>query len=206
LLYLLLGMALIEADRRIVPWKLITLGIVAGIGLTPVHLLTVQGSLSPAMDASAAAGSGMVDRYGPGLLAAISGLLGGMAWGLLLARVGRPEGNRRRAAMRRAVPASMAMVGVILGWQAATSVAVAAIVLRGLGWLVAAAWPNWSRAPSSGYVLAATILHVVTWRWQEAIPFWPGRSIDLFVLVGVVAAGLLAAVLESSTGRERRVE
>lgn len=204
LLYLLLGMALIEADRRVVPWKLIGIGVLCGIVMSPFHLLTVSGELSPAMGRAPVTHgeASLLAQYGPGALAAGVGLLAGLAWGLLLASVGRPEGNRRRAAMRRALPATMMLVGVALGWQAATTIALVVVVLRGIGWLVAAIWPGWSRVPATGYVLAATLLQIVTWRWQEAIPHWPASAMNPWMLAVVLAAGLLAAMASTSRSGE----
>ncbi len=138
LLYLLLAVALIQTDRRMVPWKFVAIAVLVGVALAPFQLLTVEGDLSPAL-AAAAKPSGIAPRPAiyefriVSLFSAAAGLVCGAAWGLLYARVSlvaevarlQPSGGRRRTAAARAMPLSMALVGLFLGWQAATSVALA---------------------------------------------------------------------------------
>ena len=92
-----------------------------------------------------------------------------------------------------ALPLSMALVGLFLGWQAATAVALMTGVLRLAGAVGALAWLGLSRVPSTGYVLAATLTHLVTWRGQDAMPLWPGTDTSPIVLACVCVAGAIAA-------------
>lgn len=198
LLYLLLAVALIQSDRRVVPWKFVAVAVLIGIALMPFQLLTVEGGLSPAL-AAAADPRGIAPRPAiyafrlASLFSAAAGLACGAAWGLLHARMGLPVGGRRRAAAVRAMPLSMALVGLFLGWQAATAVALASGVLRFAGAVGALVWPGVLRMPSTGCVFAATLIHLLTWRWQEALPLWPGSHTAPIVLACVCVAGAIAA-------------
>jgi leader peptidase (prepilin peptidase)/N-methyltransferase len=199
LLYLLLAIALIEGDRRLVPWKLATFGMVLGFAFAPFLFMTVHGELAPAfVQAIAPSRTAWLSVYLDSFLAAAAGLAAGAAWGVLHSLIGPPPG-RRRAASDRALPVAMALVGVFLGWQGATSVATATLVLRGAGLLAAAVRPPLWRMPSTLYLLLATILHVTTWRWHEAIRFWPTRNTSLIVLACVCAAAAIALAWPART-------
>lgn len=192
LLYLLLGVALIHSDQRVVPWKFVAIALVLGFALAPFQLLTVNGSLSPAFAAFAAMPRADVYEFRlASFVSAAAGLVCGTAWGLLHSLVGRPAVGRRQAATARALPVSLALVGLFLGWQAATSVGLATSVLRLLGWIAGLAWPPLLRVPSTGYVLAATVIHLLTWHWQACVPFWPGHDTSLIALAGVCLAGAI---------------
>jgi hypothetical protein len=161
-----------------------------GLILAPFLFMTVEGELAPAFMQSTAARPAWHILYRDSFFAALAGLAGGAAWGVLHSLIAPPPG-RRRAASVRAMPIALALVGVFLGWQGATSVALATLLLRAAGFLAAAWTPLW-RVPSTGCVLGATIVQLTTWRWHEAIPLWPAQDTSLIVLAIVCAAAAIA--------------
>jgi len=200
LLYLLLGIALMQADRRVVPWKWIAAGMILGLAASPLQLMTVDGELSPIVRSSLA--SSPWEVYGGAMLASAAGLACGAAWGTLLTTLERPTERRRRSALVRAVPAAMALVGLFLGWQAATSVALVTILIWFLGWGGTLARPKLRHVSLSGYILAATVLHLLTWRWQAAIPLWPSHHTSPIAIVAVCIAAAGLVLLNKGRVRE----
>ena len=180
----------------------VAIGIVCGVAAAPFQLLTLDGSLSPAFIATP-------DRLRPtvyefhwqSFAAAATGMACGTAWGLLHSLAGREESGRRRAAAQRAWPISMALVGLFLGWQAATSIALATCLFHAAAWLLGLVWPITRRTPATAYVLAASLVHVVTWRWNDQLPIWPGHATSLVVLGCVCVAGAAAALMPALGGR-----
>jgi hypothetical protein len=122
---------------------------------------------------------------------------------MLHALTERPASRRRQTASMRAMGASMALVGLFLGWQGATSVALATAILRAIGALASRAWPRLLRVPSTGHVLAATLIHLLTWRWQESLLLWPGPHTSLLALAGICLAGAIAVRLARGRSPER---
>jgi leader peptidase (prepilin peptidase)/N-methyltransferase len=191
LLYVLLGIALMQADRRAVPWKLTIFAACVGVAGAPVMVVPLT-THWPAILAD----STLLQDFAT----CVMGLAAGVAWGVLhlgLRRASNLAPSSRRVQVRRAVLVALALVGMYLGWQAVTVVAVAAAGLRGIAVMLSPIWPPVVRVPSSAYVAVATLAQLVSWRWQTTIPYWPGPSSPLLLLAVIVAAATVVLALRS---------
>ncbi len=155
LLTTLLPMALIEYDGKPLPWRLSWPLLVVGIG-APIfwpYLHPVPARLM---------GAG----WPSGLIDGIAGLGVGVVVGLGVERLVRGRGVPGLAA-------GPACVGLVLGWQAAILVVMAAlvvyVVVQGLGSVL----PGLRRLPLSGWLLLGSFGWVLAWQpMMASLPFF----------------------------------
>ncbi len=104
------------------------------------------------------------------------------------------------------VIAAMALVGIFLGWQAALSVTLFLLLIQ-----VALLVCNQGNGPSavtpSAAVFVATLLHLLTWKGQTALPLWPSPTANaLEIAAGLVVIFLISAVLRKFSAARRNLQ
>ncbi|MFT5302561.1 MAG: leader peptidase (prepilin peptidase)/N-methyltransferase [Mariniblastus sp.] len=191
----LFAFALIRSEGLKIPVSVFVAGIFAGVVLPliwPAMLLVAwqlnSSELIPLNRFS-------IDQ----LLTMGVGLGVGLACGLLCTWGIRPESQvieqNNRVEQSTFVAdglAAMALVGIFLGWQSGLSIALIALCLSlisiqipGLAWL--------KRFNFSTRVLAATIVHLATWRVTTELGIWPSQNASVIVIaVAVIALGVVA--------------
>jgi len=187
----LLAWALIDIDRQRVPARAKWV-----VGATLLLLPFIWPSLLPVPAITHAA-----EWIGqPWLNAGVTGPLGGAvgvvvgwltAWAL---QTSLSSGDG--ASTTGHLTSSLAIVGMTLGWQAAISLTLLALVLSP----AAVGFMHWRRRlppPLTAILLAAFVLHLVTWRWttNHGSPWWPCHttSVSGWIVVTMGYAGLLTA-------------
>jgi leader peptidase (prepilin peptidase)/N-methyltransferase len=182
LLSMLLVLGWVDYDRRQLSWR----QILSGSGALAAVAIVFPGLL--------------LWKFSGGMnptVAAVWSILGGAALGAV---VGWISGGSR------GLVAGFAWVGIALGWQAVTGVAILSLWLRGMTFVLGYMWSarrrvhcGYLRTASAGtmWLLIAALLHHVLWRfltvWGE--PYWPGQVVNaqLLGLWATVFAGLLLA-------------
>lgn len=90
----------------------------------------------------------------------------------------------------------LAIVGMTLGWQAAISVTVLTLVLSPVAFGFSH-WRRWLPPPLTAILLAAFVLHLLTWRLttNHGSPWWPCHttSVNGWIAVTMGYAVLLTA-------------
>jgi leader peptidase (prepilin peptidase) / N-methyltransferase len=184
LLTLLLTFAIFACDRHPVPPSLILLGVLIGIGLPlafpHVHPLPWHGE--PVVGRTLAAQVHVAITLVAGVSAAVA---------IGLAMVRRTAGNLRQGDGQSSV-VSLALVGLSLGWQAALGVALLATAIR---WLAAITPAR--RWPLAVWIAAATLVHLLGWRWLHSHPLWPIHYGSwLSIAITVIGIALLSVLLD----------
>lgn len=122
------------------------------------------------------------------------GLLAGACIGSVLSTAAITSPRSAKSGGLNCQVASMALVGVYLGWQSALSVAVFTALFRMFAVTFAYAWPRIANVPTAGWILVATTLHICLWRTLTGWPVWPGAHSTTASLV-IVSAGIVAACI-----------
>ena len=196
LLCFLLVVSMMEWERVRIPLRLLLTGIILGAlfpaiwpGLHPVAWIMPRPDWIEPWP--------WLERIDTTLI----GLVAGAGVGAVLNTAARSliRADKPRSLVATSEGASMLLVGVYLGWQAALSVAAFAAVFRMLAVLLAYRWPRIANLPSGGWILLATVLHICFWRFLAGWTFWPGPHSSLVSLAmsgaGIVAACILARML-----------
>ena len=140
-----------------------------------------------------------LERFDTSLIGAVAGvglgaILGAGAW----LRSSSQDAGR----VRSAAAASMVLVGLFLGWQAAVSVAVFATVFQLLGGVLGYLGLRIANLPVSGWVLMSTVLHLCLWRVLSRFSFWPGPSSSVLTIcvacTGIAVVCVLSRLLSRS--------
>ena len=198
LLCFLVVLALIDWDRLRTPKKLTFAGLLVG-------------SLFPAIWPNLQPVTWWVPR--PDWLApwpwvehldtSLAGLIAGVCIGTFLSAAAALRGTspEERRCIRTRATASMALVGLFLGWQAAISVAAFTALLQLLAAGFGYVWRRIANVPVSGWVLASTALHLCLWRSLSGRPVWPGPHSGPLAIsaacAGIIAVCALARLLHS---------
>lgn len=196
LLFFLVVLGLIEWDRVRIPKRLTLAGLLAGSvfpaiwpNLHPVSWWTPRPEWLVAWP--------WLERIGTSLAGVATGVCGGAILGL--AAASRWEPLKERRCVYASATASMALVGLFLGWQAAISVAVFAVVFQVLTILLGRLRPQIANLPVSGWILTSTVLHLCLWRIVTGWAFWPGPRSSILTIcvacIGIVAACVLVRLL-----------
>lgn len=199
LLCFLLVMSLIQWERARIPRRLV---------LTSLGLGALVAAISPTLQPVA-----WLKHY-PDWLAhwswleridtTLAGLVVGACLGTVL-KTAMFSNTQTAKGQRRYAPetASMVLVGVYLGWQAALSIAVFTALFLICAVVVARRWPQITNMPASGWILVATILHICLWSSLTDWPLWPGPHSSVVSIsmscVGVVATCTLARLLSRNS-------
>lgn len=97
------------------------------------------------------------------------------------------------------VIATMALVGIFLGWQAALSVTLFFLIMQTILLLSAKRYRQ-SAVPPSATVFTATLLHLLTWHASTYLPIWPSPTAN----AGEIAV-CLVAILSASAGLRKLI-
>ncbi len=195
LLSVLLSWVLIERDRQKVPF-----GYVFFVGLIGHLAPVIAAIVASIVDGEPANKSPRFTLYPiPALCIAMGGpnpwgwlrllaepLVGGLV-GLTLGLHLLPASRGLSAKPR--IPAALTSVGIYLGWQSATSIA----LLTSGALLFAALWrPAFLERWLLGFVLGAALIHLASWRLLANVGWWPGTTSSFLTLIAVcvIAFGL----------------
>ena len=155
LICFLVVLSLIEWDRARTPKRLTTTGLLAGC-LFP----TIWPNLHPVswwMPRPEWLGQWpWLERFDTSLVGLIAGACVGACLGA--AAASRCRAPKELRSIRTSAVVSTAFVGLFLGWQAAISVTVFAVVFRLFAVGLARFWPQAANVPVSAWVLNATVL------------------------------------------------
>ncbi len=181
LLYVLLGMLLIQKDGFLIPRGLPALGLALGLVLPwvspDVQLVPVvvkQGAWYIGQS-RLAAGTGALAGLGAG---GVLGFVVALAW----------SRDRRFAQAGRSLAIGLSLVGTYLGWQAALSVALMTSTFMFLAAVASRRWARLGRVSPLSYLWVCTLGQILLWRRLSEIPHWPGSMADpLSLLVACVA-------------------
>ena len=170
LLYVLLGLSLIDFDGFAPPWKWVCFGLV--VGLTAplaapfLQMVPIRGG-SPN---DLAGGVGVIDA----LARAAIGLAAGIVLGFIAAYPWRNERSMPNASAH--LVSALALAGLFLGWQSAFSIALAASMLLLVLRRASLDEPDWAKVPPSVVVWVLVFFQILCWRGLASLTVWPGPS------------------------------
>lgn len=95
---------------------------------------------------------------------------------------------------------SLAIVGVTLGWQAVVSVTLIALLMRLV--VLALTHRQFTFHPFTLLVLAASVTHLISWRWSSETlsPWWPSHTTTPLGWVAVAVGLLVLATANRALG------
>ncbi len=188
LLYVLLGMLLIQKDGFLIPRGLPALGLVLGLVLPWV---------SPDVQLVPVVAQRAVWYVGQSRLAAGMGALAGLAAGGVLGLVvaWAWSWGRRFSEEGLSFVIGLSLVGTYRGWQAALSVAFMTATLTFLATVASRAWAGLGQVSPLSYLWVCTLGQILLWRRLSEVPQWPGSAADPLSLSVACMATIAFSVL-----------
>ncbi len=194
LLSVLMTCALIRVDKNWLPKRLFLFALLVG-----VFAPSVWPDLYPVKWASSRAAWLPELSHMTGIETGLVGLAAGLLVGAAMAVVGRAAAGHRQPSLRE-LAITLGLVGVHLGWQAVISVALMVSACVFFASLANRCVQREGVTLWSAWVLAATWLHLVLWRYLAGFRGWPGpnspwatHALSVVLSLGLVAAGVSLA-------------
>jgi hypothetical protein len=88
----------------------------------------------------------------------------------------------RGLSVKPRIPAALTSVGIYLGWQSATSIA---LLASGAILLAALCRPAFVERWFLGFVLGAVLIHLASWRFLATFGWWPGTTSSFLTVIAV---------------------
>ena len=204
LLYVLLGLSLIDFDGFAPPWKWVCFGLAVGL-IAPLaapflQMVPIRGGSTNDL----AGGVGVIDASAR----AVIGLAAGGVLGFVAAWPWRHERSMPNASAH--LVWALALAGLFLGWQSAFSIALAASMLLLILRRASLDEPDWAKIPPSIVVWVLVFVQILCWRGLASSTVWPGPSAispalvaSLVTLLGTTWLASRIRLPESPTNDER---
>ncbi|MCL4203829.1 MAG: A24 family peptidase [Pirellulaceae bacterium] len=203
LLCILLSWALIRRDGHRVPRGVLLFGLIFGLGL-PALAPAVQPVAWIAERPQWLAECAWSQRFDTTVVGGLIGFtLGGVQ--ALVSRVWRSR--------REPVPcglldlaAAVALVGAVLGWQAAVSTTLLAASIRVIASTVTGGVLSRNASDAWIFLVPATFLQILAWSALEGLASWPGAQTTPVGAIAPVALAMYFAVVASYVESRRTLE
>jgi prepilin signal peptidase PulO-like enzyme (type II secretory pathway) len=188
LLYVLLGMALIDLDGFGPPRAWLLFGLAVGL-IAPLAAPFLQ--LVPLGTAAIPPASPSTIGRADALARSLAGLGAGALLGTLLALPW--QGKTARPGSFAHLVVQVALAGAFLGWQAAASIALAAALVLLVLRRAIADEPALAGFPPSLLVWILVLVQVLAWGPLSLLSAWPGAytSVSAWIAIAIVFSGLL---------------
>ena len=199
LICLLFTFSLIRSEGLKVPIQILVTGLIIGLVLPfiwPAMLIASwQFDVSRLVE---------MPRFSTNqFLTLIMGTVVGLIGGVWISWISKPEAialeSESKISQDRFVPdgiASLALVGLFLGWQSAISVSVLASLLG----LIGKPTRNFNLSVK---ILLATMLHLILWRITTSIQFWPSQASSwIEIAIALVAILILGTAIRIRSATE----
>lgn len=177
LLYVLLGLSLIDLDGFAPPVRWVVFGLLVGL-LAPLAAPFLQ--MVPLTGAAAAALPPGATRI-EALARSLVGLAAGTGLGVVVSLPWGRDRSRPNGFLH--LIAQLALIGTFLGWQAALSVALASSFALLIQRRALSDEPGMALIPSSLIVWVLTLIQILVWQPLNHLTAWPGPATSAPALV-----------------------